>query len=173
MKWLGIVAALVAVAIVTYGVAYPSVTVRYRLTIEALVDGELKTGSSVREVTYSKQSEFAAQHELSIGYRGEAVVFDLGSRGTLFALLAIVVVDGSRNHGFDAVVARDEGWIDRAHRGLPLGGGLRSSAMRWRMPFQGSGCLRPDRPDSREVLAYLPLRNLDVVVGLKIQPKFG
>jgi hypothetical protein len=87
MKWLGIVAALVAVALVAYGVAYPSATVRHRLTLEALVDGELKTGSSVREVTYSKQSRFAAQPELSIGYRGEAVVLDLGSRGTLFALL--------------------------------------------------------------------------------------
>lgn len=90
MKWLGVVGLLIIVAlaaVMRYQVAYPSVTVRYRLTLEAQVDGELKTASAVREVTYSKQPQLAAQHELSIGYRGEAVALDLGSRGTLFALL--------------------------------------------------------------------------------------
>jgi hypothetical protein len=87
MKRLGIALTLIAAVVVLYQLAYPSVTVRYRLTLEALVDGEPKTGSGVIEVTYSKQSEFAGQHELVIDYRGEAVVLDLGSRGTLFALL--------------------------------------------------------------------------------------
>jgi hypothetical protein len=87
MKRLGIVFALIAAAVVFYQVAYPSVTVRYRLTLEALVDGEPKTGSGVIEVSYGKQSEFAAQHELVVDFRGEAVALDLGSRGTLFALL--------------------------------------------------------------------------------------
>ncbi|WMT78530.1 hypothetical protein [Bradyrhizobium sp. Ash2021] len=87
MKRLGIAVALIAAAVVFHMVAYPSVTVRYRLTFEALVDGEPKTGSSVNEVTYSKQSEFAGQHELVVDFRGEAVALDLGSRGTLFALL--------------------------------------------------------------------------------------
>ena len=37
----------------------------------------------------------------------------------------VVVVHRGLDHGFDAVVARDEGRIDRAHRGLPLGRRLR------------------------------------------------
>ena len=87
MKWLGIFAALIVGVVVVYKVAFPSVTVRYRLTLEAQVDGESRTGSGVIEVTYSKQSEFAGQHELVVDLRGEAVVLDLGSRGVLFALL--------------------------------------------------------------------------------------
>jgi hypothetical protein len=87
MKRLGIILALIVAAVVVYWVAYPSVSVRYRLTLEAQVDGGRKTGSGVIEVTYSKQSEFAGQHELVVDFRGEAVVLDLGSRGLLFALL--------------------------------------------------------------------------------------
>lgn len=86
MKWPGIVVALVALASIVYGVAYPSVTVRYRLTLDAEVDGAPKTGSGVIEVTYSKQSR-VGQHPIVIGVRGEAVALDLDSRGTVFALL--------------------------------------------------------------------------------------
>jgi hypothetical protein len=87
MKWIGIVAVIIVAAIVMYRTAYPSVTVRYRLTLEAQVDGQPRTGSGVIEVSYSKQPELAQQHELGLEYRGEAVVLDLGSRGVLFALL--------------------------------------------------------------------------------------
>jgi hypothetical protein len=72
---------------VIYSLAFPSVTVRYRLTLEAQVDGEPKTGSGVIEVTYSKQSRFAGQAPGIETSRGEAVVLDLGPRGALFALL--------------------------------------------------------------------------------------
>lgn len=98
MKWLGVVGLLIVVAlaaVVRYNIAYPSVTLRYRLTLEAQVDGELKTASGVREVTYTKQPQLAAQHELSIGVRGEAIALDLGSRGTLFALLTAGADDRS------------------------------------------------------------------------------
>jgi hypothetical protein len=87
MKRLGIFLALIIAAIVVYRIAYPSVTVRYRLTLEAQVDGEPKTGSGVIEVTYSKIVQLWGRTDLGIGVRGEAVVLDLGSRGTLFALL--------------------------------------------------------------------------------------
>jgi len=89
LKWLGIAGALIVSAVVYVKMtsSHPSVTVRYRLTLEAQVDGELKTASGVREVTYSKYLGLASQHELSIGFRGEAIGLDLGSRGTLFALL--------------------------------------------------------------------------------------
>lgn len=52
MKWLGILMALIVGAVVVYGVAFPSVTVRYRLTLEAQVDGEPKVGAGVIEVTF-------------------------------------------------------------------------------------------------------------------------
>lgn len=87
MRWLAIALAAVIGAVILYKTAYPSVTLRYRLTLEAEVDGQPKTGSGIIEVTYSKQPEIAAQRELSIGYRGEAIVLDLGDRGKLFALL--------------------------------------------------------------------------------------
>jgi hypothetical protein len=87
VKWLGIVAALVALVPVAYGVAYPSLTLRYRLTLEAEVDGKPKVGSAVIEVIYSKQPEFASGRDRVSSHRGEAVVLDLGERGTLFALL--------------------------------------------------------------------------------------
>lgn len=64
-----------------------SATVRYQLTLRAEVDGEPKTGSGVIEVTYSKNNDPISQAEFSIDVRGEAVVLDLGPRGTLFALL--------------------------------------------------------------------------------------
>ncbi|MEO8321254.1 MAG: hypothetical protein ABI561_23350 [Bradyrhizobium sp.] len=87
MKWLGIVLALIAGVPVLYGVAYPSLTLHYRLTLEAEVDGKPQSGSGVIEVTYAKQPEFASGRDLISGHRGEAVVLDLGDRGTLFALL--------------------------------------------------------------------------------------
>jgi hypothetical protein len=79
MKWLGIFLALIGGAVLSYGLAYPSLTLRYRLTLEAEVDGEPKTGASVIEVTYAKQPNIRS--DLSIGYLGEAVVLDLGAAG--------------------------------------------------------------------------------------------
>lgn len=64
MKGLGILVALIIGAVVIYSVVFPSVTVRYRLTLEAQVDGEPRTGSGVIEVTYSKQSSFAGHHRV-------------------------------------------------------------------------------------------------------------
>jgi hypothetical protein len=88
MKRLGIAFALIAGAVVFYLVAYPSLTLRYRLTLEAQVDGEPRIGSGVIEVTYSKIIQLWGTTDLGIGVRGEAVVLDLGSHGMLFALLA-------------------------------------------------------------------------------------
>jgi hypothetical protein len=87
MKWLGIVLALIGGTPLLYSVAYPSLTLRYRLTLEAEVDGKPKAGSGVIEVTYSKQPEFASGRDRVSSHRGEAVVLDFGDRGTLFALL--------------------------------------------------------------------------------------
>jgi hypothetical protein len=81
MKWLGIIAALLGLAAVAYGTAYPSLTLRYRLTLEAQVDGTPRTGSSVIEVTYAKQPELASGRNLIISYKGEAVVLDSETEG--------------------------------------------------------------------------------------------
>lgn len=90
MRLLGIAAIIIigiGATVLAYVVAYPSVTLRYRLTLEAEVDGQPKSGSSVIEVTYSKQPEIGSGRNLVLGYRGQAVVVELGERGTLFALL--------------------------------------------------------------------------------------
>lgn len=73
-------------AYAVYSAAF-SATVRYRLTLQAEVDGEPKSGSGVIEVTYSKNNDPISQAQFSIDVRGEAVILDLGPRGTLFALL--------------------------------------------------------------------------------------
>jgi hypothetical protein len=88
MKIIGILLAVIIVGIVAYKMAYPSVTIRYRLTLNAEVDGVPKMGSGVIEVSYGKNPQIlGASAELKINVRGEAVALDLGSRGTLFALL--------------------------------------------------------------------------------------
>jgi hypothetical protein len=87
MKLLGIITALMLAALAGYRTLYPSLTMRYRLTLEARVDGKPVVGSGVIEVTYSKQPQITVQRDLAIDYRGEAVVLDLGSSGVIFALL--------------------------------------------------------------------------------------
>lgn len=86
-KWLAIVAA-VAVIVAVFAALFPSATVRYRLTLEAEVDGKPATGSGVIEVTYRANPRIlGASAQFVTEVRGEAVVLDLGQRGTLFALL--------------------------------------------------------------------------------------
>jgi hypothetical protein len=86
-KWLAIVAA-VAVTVAVFAALFPSATVRYRLTLEAEVEGKPTNGSSVVEVAYRANPRIlGASAQFVTEVRGEAVVLDLGQRGTLFALL--------------------------------------------------------------------------------------
>lgn len=79
---------LIAAAVVIFQLAYPSVTIRYRLTLEANVDGKSASGSSVNEVTYRAIPRFfGSTAVVTSEVQGEAVALDLGQRGTLFALL--------------------------------------------------------------------------------------
>jgi hypothetical protein len=88
MKWVKIFAALIIAAVVIFQLAFPSATVRYRLTLEADVDGKPATGSGVIEVSYGKKLRLLPNEaEFHIDVRGEAVALDLGQRGMLFALL--------------------------------------------------------------------------------------
>jgi hypothetical protein len=67
-------------------IAYPSGTLRYRLTVEAITDGQPVTASGVFEVTYTTQSGISAAAVTS-RLKGEAVALDFGNKGTLFFLL--------------------------------------------------------------------------------------
>src|SRR6476660_7258801 len=102
MKRFGIFFAIAFAGVAVYFAVF-SATVRYRLTLEAEVDGKLKTGSSVIEVTYNKNNDPISTAEFSIDIRGEAVVLDLGSRRTLFALLR---GDTDSRSGPDYIVLR-------------------------------------------------------------------
>lgn len=65
-----------------------SATVRYRLTLEAEVDGKPVSGSGVIEARYGSQPRISPEAgRLTESVRGEAVALDLGERGVLFALL--------------------------------------------------------------------------------------
>ncbi len=61
-----------------------SAEVRYRVTVNALSDGMVRSGSSVWSFTLTRGMYGSYDARL----RGEAVVVDLGSRGRLFGLLA-------------------------------------------------------------------------------------
>jgi hypothetical protein len=88
MKWIGVLVALIVISLVIYKAAYPSVTLRYRLTLEADLNNQPKVGSGVIEVSYGKNVRlFGASADLIIEVEGEAVSIDLGERDALFALL--------------------------------------------------------------------------------------
>jgi hypothetical protein len=66
----------------------PSVTLRYRLTLEADVAGQLAVGSGVIEVTREDNRRlFGSLGGFGAEVRGQAVILDLDGRGSLFALL--------------------------------------------------------------------------------------
>jgi hypothetical protein len=82
-------AALIVGAVVVYGVAFPSATVRYRVTLNAEVDGKLANGSGVIEVTYYKNLRLlGASADLLIGVKGEAISLAVGPREAVLVLLA-------------------------------------------------------------------------------------
>jgi hypothetical protein len=89
MKRLGVIAVIVAVAFIGGRTAYPSATLRYRLTLETELNGQLKSGSGVIEVSYSRNLRiFGGSADITIDIEGDAVSVDLGKDDGLFALLA-------------------------------------------------------------------------------------
>jgi hypothetical protein len=92
MRTLGIVLAVLLViaagATHFYLSAFPSETVRYRLTLEAQVDGRPAVGSGVIEVTRQDTTRvFGSMGGVGAIVKGEAIVLDLAQRGSLFALI--------------------------------------------------------------------------------------
>ena len=80
--------------------SYPTGTWRYKMTVFVETPEGIKTGSAVREVTISKGVSLTPESTAVKLVRGEAVVVDLGQRGTLFAVMR----DGSSSdHTYNIV----------------------------------------------------------------------
>jgi hypothetical protein len=83
-----IATALIAACILLLSTAFPSETIRYRLTLEVEIDGKPVAGSGVIQV---KQFDTAAVLRSTGGagaeVNGEAIILDLGRRGLVFGLL--------------------------------------------------------------------------------------
>jgi hypothetical protein len=87
---LALLAAVAALALPGCGVAGERLPdFRYRLTVEVETPEGLRTGSSVIEVSTMVAGRYSIPNPGKVIHRvkGEAVTVDLGSRGTLFALL--------------------------------------------------------------------------------------
>lgn len=88
MKRLAVIAFFIVVVFAIFRIAYPTVTLRYQLTLDVELNGERKAGSGVIEVSYGKNPQFlGASAEMTIAVEGQAVWVDLGERDALFALL--------------------------------------------------------------------------------------
>ena len=67
---------------------YPSTTVHYKTIVTVETPEGTKTGSSIREIHITRGPKILPEsHSGKSEVRGEAVVVDLGSRGTLFAVM--------------------------------------------------------------------------------------
>ena len=88
-----ITAALIAVCISLLGTAFPSETIRYRLTLEAEIDGNPAVGSGVIQVKqFDTTGVFGSMGGAGAEINGEAVVLDLGRSGPVFALLRGAII---------------------------------------------------------------------------------
>jgi hypothetical protein len=88
MKWLAILVALIAVAVVVFKVNHPTYSYRYRLQISLSVDGKVHTGSSVIEVTWECGPKIADSGPCGPSdLRGQAALIDLGDHGVVVATL--------------------------------------------------------------------------------------
>jgi hypothetical protein len=93
MRTLGIIAVglvlLIGGGIVWYALAYPTYTYRYRMTVEVIVDGVVRSGSSVIEVRLNRQPKFLSEvPRVRSEFTGDAVFVDLGRGRNVVALLA-------------------------------------------------------------------------------------
>ncbi|MEO1199685.1 MAG: hypothetical protein AAFX39_10700 [Pseudomonadota bacterium] len=83
----GFVVLAVGGVILWYMWTYPSGTLRYEMVVEVEADGEIYRGASVLEATYRHQPPLGSAPMMVGHSRGEAVVVDIGDRGTLFVLV--------------------------------------------------------------------------------------
>lgn len=86
-------AAVVAVllgllALLIYNELYDSETLRYRLTYEVEIDGEIRSGSGVVQVRVWERPKSLGTSGVGFDVTGEAVIVDLGNGRYLFSLLS-------------------------------------------------------------------------------------
>lgn len=89
MKWLFVVAALIAAGVVAYRLRYPSQTIRYRITVEVNTPEGVRSGSGVWEARVWRQPAIMGAPEVYWGGSGDAVVVDLPNGKALFALVGV------------------------------------------------------------------------------------
>jgi hypothetical protein len=88
VKWvLAPVAVLWALGWGYIQINYPTCTFRYKLTAEVMTPDELKSGSSVVEVSYSHNADWGGGPKTYDTLLGEAVFIDLGKGKNLFVTL--------------------------------------------------------------------------------------
>jgi len=98
MKRLGVIVLVLAIlSYAAWQILYPSRTVNFRMTFEVETPEGLKTGSTVLAATYGRQPLIVGRSFWS-ATEGEAVVVDLGPRGTLYALLSTPSRPGGDGH---------------------------------------------------------------------------
>lgn len=82
---------------------FPSGTWNYKITLTVQTPEGVMSGSSVRQVYVKSGPNILPQSTSTVRVRGEAVVVDLGKRGTLFGLLrSQTSVDGASYVFFDS-----------------------------------------------------------------------
>lgn len=86
-KFLISIIVIVSVIVVAWKIAYPSYSFNYKITVEIETPEGVKSGSTVREVTVSRQPKIGDAPSVFFDVRGEAVVVDLGERGVVFSLI--------------------------------------------------------------------------------------
>jgi hypothetical protein len=80
-------AVICAVAYVTVRIFYPSITIRYKLAVEAEVKGAPTTGETVIAVTYAQTTHFLGASSSTLAtVHGEALHMEIGD-GRLFLML--------------------------------------------------------------------------------------
>jgi hypothetical protein len=86
---LGIFAGLVIAVVGYLWLSFYNIHVRYRLTVEVQDGDQIKTGSSVIDVSYNIEPDWSPSHPVgNTRHVGYAPTVDLGEKGTLFLTFA-------------------------------------------------------------------------------------
>jgi hypothetical protein len=101
-KFLVVCAAIVVGLYVAYLVFFPTVYLRYRLTLDVDVDGVMRTGSGVVEIAYQGMPDWLSEIGQAAHFAGEmhgyAIPVDLGERGLLFVVDAYPFLADPKTH---------------------------------------------------------------------------
>jgi hypothetical protein len=89
-----ILALVISGIVVSYKIAYPTYTHRFRLTIAIDVDGTVHRDSTVMEVRWIGQPRFGDAPPFFPFFWGQAPLIDLGSRGAIAVALHPGTVEG-------------------------------------------------------------------------------